>query len=244
MTAFSDNFPFDPPAETHAAAPEPEPVVHGTPGSFDAQFPFDPNETAKAPATIEADAEANAIEREAQEAAVGVAEARSSSIFGEGFPFDAPRVFDDVPAPAPAAVEAAPAPTPAAPSPDVSIFTDEDALAAARAIPAAAPEPLTFPDRRRSPRQTMLAKAMLRPDAGGPARAVELRNLSLLGVRFRCGESIRVGERFHIKLEVGPLKWATRLRVINCVKDETGAAHYIGCAFIGNELTRTYPVAA
>jgi hypothetical protein len=247
MTAFSDNFPFDP-AQTDSSAAEAEPVVHAEPGHFNESFPFGADASAQAGAANDSDGAP--MELELAAAATAVMQPEASSIFGDGFPFDAPRVFDDAPAraavePARASSEpatVAPASTPPAPEP-ISIFTDENALTA-NVIPPAAPDPLTFPDRRKSPRQTMLAKAMLRPDAGGPARAVELRNLSLLGVRFRSHESIRIGERFHIKLEVGPLKWATRLRVINCVKDETGAAHYIGCAFIGNELTRTYPVAA
>jgi len=181
------------------------------------------------------------------------------ALFPDDFPFSKPAASDPMPEPeafqAPESdPEFAPAPdfAPAAQSgrsfdamPRASMpagFATDIAPAAISApAPAPAPAPtIEFPDRRKSPRQTLLAKAMLRPDAGGPARAVELRNLSLLGVRFRAPEPLADGERFQIKLEVGPLKWATRLRVINCVRDESGAAYYIGCAFIGNELTRSF----
>ena len=98
-------------------------------------------------------------------------------------------------------------------------------------------------ERRRSPRQSLLTKAMLRGDAG-PARPVELRNLSFLGVRFRAPEPMSIGDKANIKLEVGPLKWNARLRVVHCAADESGAAYTIGCAFIGNELARSHAAAA
>src|SRR5204862_5830483 len=98
-------------------------------------------------------------------------------------------------------------------------------------------------ERRRSPRQALLTKAMLRGDAG-PARPVELRNLSFLGVRFRAPEPLSIGDKANIKLEVGPLKWNARLRVVHCAADESGAAYTIGCAFIGNELARSHAAAA
>src|SRR3954454_20676915 len=47
MTAFSDNFPFDP-AQTDSSAAEAEPVVHAEPGHFNESFPFGADASAQA----------------------------------------------------------------------------------------------------------------------------------------------------------------------------------------------------
>ena len=105
-------------------------------------------------------------------------------------------------------------------------------------MPTPAPAPLPFKDRRRSPRQRMNAKASLRVDtvSGNPLH-VELDNLSLLGVRFRVNRELLVNDKANIRLEVGPLKWNARLRVINCIPLD-GETYLIGCEFVGNELAR------
>ena len=99
-------------------------------------------------------------------------------------------------------------------------------------------------DRRRSPRQRLAARATLRIDhTGGNPLNVEIDNVSLLGIRFRASRELLVGDKANIRLEVGPLKWATRLRVINCLQADTNL-FAIGCEFVGNELARPYTVAA
>jgi hypothetical protein len=163
--------------------------------------------------------------REAQAAPAAVAEAREqrpSAIFPPGFPFSDPEPL------APAAVENIPQATAAAPVAEMSAIA-----------PAPAPvAPLPFKDRRRSPRQRMHAKASLRVDtvAGNPLH-VEIENLSLLGVRFRTGRELLINDKANIRLEIGPLKWNARLRVINCLQCD-GATYLIGCEFVGNELAR------
>ena len=84
----------------------------------------------------------------------------------------------------------------------------------------------------------MNAKASLRVDtiAGNPLH-VEIDNLSLLGVRFRADRELLMNDKANIRLEVGPLKWNARLRVINC-RQWDGASYLIGCEFVGNELAR------
>jgi hypothetical protein len=159
-----------------------------------------------------------------------------SKIFPPGFPFvdPEPEVVS--------VVEAAPAPTPQ-PAPVTELTSEEiEAFAPSPAAPipapAVPPAPLPFKDRRRSPRQRMNAKATLRVDTiGGNPLHVEIDNLSLLGVRFRANRELLVNDKANLRLEVGPLKWASRLRVINCLRN--GEANYtIGCEFVGNELAR------
>lgn len=84
----------------------------------------------------------------------------------------------------------------------------------------------------------MNAKATLRVDTvGGNPLRVEIDNLSLLGVRFRADRELLVNDKANLRLEVGPLKWASRLRVINCAPNGD-ASYTIGCEFVGNELAR------
>ncbi len=175
------------------------------------------------------DAEAQAPVVEAQPLVLDASVApatrdEGSSIFPAGFPFvESPPVSPEVEEVAPAMTQATADPV--------------SALVAAPA-PAEAPAPLPFKDRRRSPRQRMHAKATLRVDTiGGNPLAVEIDNLSLLGVRFRAGRELLINDKANIRLEVGPLKWNARLRVINCLRHDA-ASYTIGCEFVGNELAR------
>jgi len=184
-----------------------EPVVEAQPLSANA-FPDDFPFNQKSEPQADAAAEARATFTP------------SSSIFSPGFPFSEPQ-------PAPAMTQAtieAISPSPAAPMP--------------APMPAPATDPLPFKDRRRSPRQRMNAKASLRVDtvSGNPLH-VEIDNLSLLGVRFRANRELLINDKANIRLEVGPLKWNARLRVINCIALD-GETYLIGCEFVGNELAR------
>jgi hypothetical protein len=93
-------------------------------------------------------------------------------------------------------------------------------------------------ERRRSPRQTFLARAQLRHDMGNaPGWRVDLLNLSMLGARVRSNMSLMPGDKAQLKLEVGPLRWGTKLRVVHCSKLDDGN-FAIGCEFVANELIR------
>ena len=93
-------------------------------------------------------------------------------------------------------------------------------------------------ERRRSPRQAFLARALVRSELGNaPGWKVDLLNISMLGIRFRSETQLLPGDRASVKLEVGPLRWATKLRVIHSVQLDDGN-FAIGCQFISNELAR------
>jgi len=225
MSIFSDDFPFtkrqdQPAAEVTDAAEAQAPIVRAQPlaaDAFDDGFPFTKRQ---------AECEARAAEP-----------ARSSfmpasSIFPPGFPFaePEPEVVSVVEAAPSAMVQAAPTPV-----------MDSEGFAPALGAPMPAPAPaapLPFKDRRRSPRQRMNAKATLRLDnVGGNPLTVEIDNLSLLGVRLRADRELLINDKANIRLEVGPLKWASRLRVINCIR-HADTSYTIGCEFVGNELAR------
>ena len=147
-------------------------------------------------------------------------------MFPDEFPFT--KRADEAPV-----VEATPLAAEAAPS-----FVAETPVPAA--AESAPPAPLPFKDRRRSPRQRLAAKATLRVDnIGGNPLNVEIDNHSLLGVRFRTDRVLPLNDRANIRLEVGPLKWNARLRVISCLDlDGSGTSFHVGCEFVGNELAR------
>ena len=227
MAIFNDDFPFTRrEAEVESAAEAQTPVVRAQPLAADAfadDFPFTKRE-AEAPAAATEASAAEAI-------AARPAFAPTSSIFSAGFPFAEPQpeVVSVVEA-APAVIEA---------QADSAMNADALAPSPSAPIPAPAPvAPLPFKDRRRSPRQRMNAKATLRVDTvGGNPLVVEIDNLSLLGVRLRADRELLINDKANIRLEVGPLKWASRLRVINCIQ-RGDASYTIGCEFVGNELAR------
>jgi hypothetical protein len=214
MGMFSDDFPF---ARREAEALDQAPVVEAQPLAADAfpdDFPFTKREVAAA-----------------DSAAATRPLSSASSIFSPGFPFAEPEP-DAV-----SVVEAAVVMTEAPAAHDAPV--EAIASSPAATIPASASTaPLPFKDRRRSPRQRMNAKATLRVDnIGGNPLAVEIDNLSLLGVRFRADRALLLNDKANIRLEVGPLKWNARLRVINCLEGD-GRTFTIGCEFVGNELAR------
>jgi hypothetical protein len=94
------------------------------------------------------------------------------------------------------------------------------------------------PERRRSPRQSLRAKAVYRndlnPAAAGP---VQILNFSMCGVRLWSNRSMKVGERATVKMEIGPVKWTGRVKVVTCnPQDDEGYA--LGCEFATNEVAR------
>jgi hypothetical protein len=186
-------------------------------------------------------------------------------LFPDEFPFKKPATpasdFAPPPAPveepAPAAIEAAiveaagvePAPVqqvvvePPAPvlqGVPVVAQQDEETI-----LPPPAAAPIQIPsERRRSPRQALLARALIKMEIGtAPGWKIDLLNVSMLGIRFRSPHSLTPGDKAFVKLEVGPLKWNTKLRVIHCNAMESGE-YSIGCEFVGTDLARTSARAA
>jgi hypothetical protein len=197
-------------------------------GLFPDEFPFTKRQddqpvveaTPLAPASVFPDDFPFNGRRETRSEPAAASEPQPSSVFPPGFPFNHAQ-------PEPQAEATVATPT----VPAEEAYDEPEAVALAA--------PLPFKERRRSPRQRMRAKATLRVDnIGGNPINVELENLSLLGVRFRADRSLLLNDKANIRLEIGPLKWNARLRVINCLPGADGATFTIGCEFVGNELAR------
>jgi len=154
-----------------------------------------------------------------------------------------------------AAVEAEPArdEAPAANAPAAPAMTFHPA-AARHAASAPPPQFVMSPagtrppqDRRRSPRMTLVAKASIRPDSPVQVASMTMAgfvsNISMNGVGFHTRKPLEVGGKYRITVEVGPLKWSTRLRVVACRPHPESETFDCGAEFIGNELNRL-PVAA
>jgi hypothetical protein len=105
--------------------------------------------------------------------------------------------------------------------------------------PAHTPVTSVYPranERRRSPRQTLVAKAVVRSEFNQNTVATGfLSNISMLGVGFHTRRPLSVGEKFQMRLELGPMRWATRLRVVSCQPHDSGT-YDIGAEFIGSDL--------
>lgn len=142
------------------------------------------------------------------------------------------------------AVEAKP---PSPPSPSVLNQPADDA-------PPIEPPPVEIPipaavrkhfvERRKFKRDRMAAYALVHVDgAKVPPARVSLVDISIAGSRFHSTERLDVGDRLQIRVEVGPFRWTTRMRVIHCTPYD-GQSHLIGCAFLRTELLRPWPAAA
>jgi hypothetical protein len=99
-------------------------------------------------------------------------------------------------------------------------------------------------ERRKVKRDPMSAGALVKLDNfhGAPFR-VALSDISVAGVRFRSVQPMDPGEKAQIRIEVGPLRWTTRLRIVHCERDADGA-NTVGCAFLRTELLRPWPATA
>jgi hypothetical protein len=113
--------------------------------------------------------------------------------------------------------------------------------------PAAAARPAGA-ERRRAPRMTLVAKATIRPDT--PVQMPSLTaqgfvsNISMNGVGFHTRKPLETGGTYRISLELGPLKWACRFRVVSCRHHPESETFDCGGEFIGNELHRQMLLAA
>jgi hypothetical protein len=93
-------------------------------------------------------------------------------------------------------------------------------------------------ERRRSPRQALRAKAVYRDETKTAASgAVQVVNISMFGVRVWSPRPMQAGDRGHIRLELGPLKWASPVRVV-AVETNDDDGYIAGCEFIAKELPR------
>lgn len=102
-------------------------------------------------------------------------------------------------------------------------------------VPTCAARADQGPERRKTPRQALRAKATYRGEEDVTAqRTVRIVNLSLKGVRFWSGQQMSSGDRGDVRMEAGPVKWASRVRVVSCVTQ--GEGYEVGCEFIANEL--------
>ena len=102
-------------------------------------------------------------------------------------------------------------------------------------VPSCAARADRGPERRKTPRQPLRAKASFRGEADVTAvRTVRLVNLSLKGVRFWSGQPMAAGDRGDVRMEAGPIKWNSRVRVVSCTRQ--GEGFDIGCEFVANEL--------
>jgi hypothetical protein len=75
-------------------------------------------------------------------------------------------------------------------------------------------------ERRRSPREKLVAPAVLQPASGDASvdRGVQVQDLSLGGVGFVASEKFDPGEVYRITLGKGPLLLNARVRIISCNK--------------------------
>jgi hypothetical protein len=128
-----------------------------------------------------------------------------------------------------------PAPPPAAPPVAQRIVVEEPLVQ----VELAGRVVYTGPERRRSPRQNLRTKGLYKPEhvsqTGGP---VHVNNISMLGVRFWTKAPIAHGDRGTFKLEVGPLRWSSKLKIVSCLAAEDEQGYVIGAEFVSNELPR------
>jgi hypothetical protein len=128
----------------------------------------------------------------------------------------------------------------------VAIAEPAPAPISAVVVPAVtmALSPVRLIERRKVKRDPMSAGALVHLDNfHGPPLKVSLVDISVAGVRFRCAQGVDCGEKAQIRIEVGPLRWTTRLRIVHCEREADGTKT-IGCAFLRTELLRPWPATA
>ena len=126
-------------------------------------------------------------------------------------------------------------------APTIACAADAANLAAVELAPTPRVAVQSAPgiERRRSVRQTLVARATIRPETNfagiGPMAAGYLSNISLKGVGLHTRRPLVVGERYLLKLEVGPMRWQSRVKVVTCQPHASGT-YDVGAEFIANEL--------
>lgn len=93
-------------------------------------------------------------------------------------------------------------------------------------------------ERRRSPRQALRAKAVYRDEintaSSGPVQVI---NISMFGVRLWSARPLQSGDKGSIRLELGPVKWSSMIRVVSIESNEDDG-YIAGCEFVAKELPR------
>jgi hypothetical protein len=160
-----------------------------------------------------------------------------STAFPDEFPFSHHR--EDVQANVPAQEPVQPINATPAPTADVFSSFEIREQRKAAALPALRiTQPPLGTERRRSARQTLVARATIKPQSNyrsGPLAAGYVSNISMKGIGFHTRRPLIVGESYQMKLEAGPLKWQSRVRIVNCHEHDSGT-YDIGAEFIANEL--------
>ena len=124
------------------------------------------------------------------------------------------------------------------PSAPVAQVIEPVAPVIAVAITRAAPPPAH--ERSKALRHTLVARAQLRADMGFTGLVnVDVQNISLIGVRFLSQHPIDAHQKAQLRVEAGPLRWSSRVRVITCQADNAGR-YQIGCQFVGNEMMKPW----
>ena len=116
------------------------------------------------------------------------------------------------------AIESA-SPAPVAPSVATPVVASSASTALTDPPPAKTAAPSGI-ERRRSPREKMVAPAVLQPSSGDASvdRGVQVQDLSLGGVGFVATEKFDAGEVYRITLGKGPLLLNARVRIVSCNK--------------------------
>lgn len=111
-------------------------------------------------------------------------------------------------------------------------------------VPQLVMAPATRPgvERRRAARQTLVAKASIRPDTNVQMASLTsagfVSNISMNGVGFHTRKPLAIGEKYRITLELGPMKWSSRMRIVSCRHHPESETFDVGAEFVGNELSR------
>lgn len=162
-------------------------------------------------------------------------------VLPEEFPFSA-RHRAAAPEPAPAPVPALPPiePTPPvasavqAPEPKIEHIEEEPLVE----IASSGKVVYRGKERRRSPRQALRAKAVYRDETSNVASGpVQVINISMFGVRVWSSRPLQAGDKGSIRLELGPVKWSSMIRVVSIESNED-EGYVAGCEFVAKELPR------
>lgn len=108
------------------------------------------------------------------------------------------------------------------------------------------PKTVRTSDRRRDARLTLVAKAVIgNEDGSGALHEVGLRNISDCGCSFVAHFPLRIDNYYHIQIEMGPMSYASKMRVASCRVADDGDFE-IGVQFVRsaaelNLLDDTWP---
>jgi hypothetical protein len=85
-----------------------------------------------------------------------------------------------------------------------------------------------------------VAKATIRPDGSVAVQSLLstgfVSNISMNGIGFHTRKPLAIGDKYRLNLELGPMRWATRLRVVSCQHHPHSGTFDVGAEFVGNDL--------